>query len=95
MRLKNSYFFTKREDVKDEEYYYEYDDKQGKLNKNKEFILKEQIIQNQGKIPELTSSINTSSSGSNSNTNNSGNNNHIPNRSRSLVKNQNKKKNEK
>lgn len=77
-----------------EEYYYEYDDKQGKLNKNKEFILKEQIIQNQGKIPELTSSINTSSSGSNSNTNNSGNNNHIPNRSRSLVKNQNKKKNE-
>ena len=76
-----------------EEYYYEYDDKQGKLNTNKEFILKEQIIQNQGKIPELTSSINTSSSGGTNNTNGA-NNNHIPNRSRSLVKNQNKKKNE-
>lgn len=62
-----------------DEYQYEFDEELDKKNKKKENSLKEHIIHNQGKVPEFT----TNSNGG-----------HVLNRSRSLIKNRNKKKND-
>lgn len=62
-----------------DEYEYEFDDDLDRKNRKKESVLKEHIIHNQGKIPEFTTSANGT---------------HVLNRSRSLIKNRHKKKND-
>ena len=61
------------------DYDYEFDEELDARNRKKENVLKENIIHNQGKIPEFTTSANGT---------------HVLNRSRSLIKNRHKKKNE-
>lgn len=62
-----------------DDYEYEFDENIDRENRKKENVLKEHIIHNQGKIPEFTTSANGT---------------HVLNRSRSLIKNRHKKKNE-